>query len=71
MAQTLNFSSGDDSVQCANITITDESIVETNETFMVTLSLTNAPPFITLGSQTTATVIIVNDGESAIIYTQS
>ena len=64
LALMLTFSTDGGTVQCANINITDESIVETNETFTVTLSLTNALPSITLGSQTTATVTIVNDGES-------
>ena len=67
MLQMLTFSSGGDSVQCANISITNDSIVEANETFMVTLSLSNASPSITLGSMTTAAVTIVDDGRVYII----
>ena len=61
---TLTFSSGN-LIECVSINITDDSVVELDQYFSVTVSdLQGAPPAVTLGTDNSATVTILDDGIS-------
>jgi len=58
MSGTMSWSDGDDTDKTFTVTILDNSIVENNKTFTVTLNYVNG---VSLGNPTSATVTIVDD----------
>ena len=70
VSTTLTFGPGN-LMQCVQINITDDSCVEPDQSFAVTLSyLQNSPSSVTLGTNINANVTIADDGEcrKSILY---
>jgi hypothetical protein len=53
---------------CINVSITDDSALEGDETFSVALMLTTSDPNVTLGNDTTAVTITDDDGKCEHFY---
>ncbi len=61
----LTFTTGsmDGSTQCLNVTITEDTLVEGDETFSVTLTLT--PPEQAVTAENTTTTVTITDNEGS------
>jgi hypothetical protein len=53
---------------CINVSITDDSALEGDETFIVALMLTTSDPNVVLGTDMTAITITDNDSECEHLY---
>ena len=66
LSSAVIFASGsnDRDSECVNVTITEDSVFETNETF--TLTLTTLDPNVMLGNNVTTITVVDTDGEQFI-----
>ena len=67
MNLTFVVNSTDSTAQCLNVTITDDTLVEGDEIFMVTLVVVTTGVGVTLGSNSTTILIIDNDGQFLLL----
>lgn len=59
----MNFTFVENSTQCLNVTIIDDTLVEKNESFVLTLTLVNSGLGVTLGRNNSTEITVVdNDG---------
>ncbi|WP_037299244.1 Calx-beta domain-containing protein [Runella limosa] len=68
--QTVTFTAGSTTAQTVNVAVTNDNIVEPNETFNVTLSsLSASGRSVSLGATTTGTGTITNDDNATVTLT--
>ncbi len=60
---TFPVNSTDDATQCLNVTITDDVLLEGNETLTMMLALVSIEADVIIGNEMTAITITDNEGE--------